>query len=404
MAKKAATKKETSTTKPASKKKPVKKVTPKKQKEDIKASNVKLKSGEGFEMSFGIPATEYRILPKKNDAAFWQAVLATEGFAKGKIYEVAGKSDVGKSAICANWVGQFQSLGEKGFLVDGERAMSQDFAKTIGLDSEKLMLARPEYGEAGFFALKQILTQYGGEVGYLDSTASMKPKAQVQEDKKDMASGARLASDKMPVIETLVHQQKATLFLISQIKEKPGVTFGNPEYIAGGAAYGYHSRVRMTVSSVAAEKDKKTGQREGYTFRIKVTKNHTGPKRTRPFDMLVDNLFRPRWTETAVAWALSFGLVDETNKTICGIPFSGAITKKNLGKAIAGQESLVFESAHALMQAEENKTPVNDYETQKDTSIGSEAEVADESGNSGGFNTIDILDDEVDDDMQDGAS
>lgn len=384
--------------------KAVKKTTPKAEKDAKKAENKLLMEKDGLLIEMGLPETQYRTTGDRSIDAFFATVMGTPGFVKGKVYEFAGKSDVGKTALSGLLLGKFQTQGDRGFFINAEGSLNPEFAKSLGINVGQMIHVRPEHGDAAFVGLRKVLKEMNGQFGVLDSTASMKPRAQVEEDRADMAASARLAASKMPAIEALVARTGATLVLISQIKLNPGVSFGSPEYTSGGSAYGYHSRVRMRFDAVKEEKDEETKQKIGYTLRIKVTKNHTAMKRTTPFDLIVDNAFRPRWTETALAWAKQFKLVNEEKLTVAGMPYQKVGRSKDAGllEALRGKEYVVFEAVDNLFrEAEKGNFVLNflslDDSGTDDSARSVESSLAPSADEVVEFQDLEISDEELDD-------
>lgn len=320
-----------------------------------------------FEVSDGIPDSKYRTFGDRNLNSFVSAMLATPGIMQGKIIELQGKSDTGKNGLALMFLAAWQKDGEKAYIIDLENSTTKEFAAKRGLDTDKVLIAKAKNGEAGFEAVKFIINQKGGTVGLFDSTGNIVPQSRI-DGNNDQAAVARITSQYMPQVEQWVNETGGNLVMISQIKEKPGVSFGNPEYSTGGSAVGFHSRVRLHLTKVETRRDEETKQQLGYALKIVVGKNHTGAKRSRPFYLIVNNLFDPLLAETAVRWAKEFKLTDEKDRTICGIPVKGAWGEKSMVEAIRGKEYAVFEECDAIMRAKEDANVV-DFEGQDDTSV-----------------------------------
>ena len=324
-------------------------------------------SKEGFTYSLGIAPQEFLIPEDKNWAAMLATILGTPGPVKGKFIEIAAKSDQGKSALADTIGAIFQRQGVEVGKIDIEGSMTDTFAASLGYDVSKFHYTHPFHGEGAFRAMRELLSR---NVGYmvLDSTAACIPESQILTDNNDMSALARLLTKELNKVDPLVRLQKSVVVMISQVKEKPGVSFGNPEYVTGGNAPGFHSRVRMQLRTVEKQKDD-LKQETTKTIRITITKNHTGPKRTIPFDIVVDNLFRPQLAETAVAWAEKFGFLDKDKGTICGIEYSGKGKYADAAAdAIRGKERTVFEAVDGWFKAKEaGNLSVSDYEKTDDS-------------------------------------
>lgn len=322
----------------------------------------KAKKDDGFEILEGIPESEYFKFEDRSLNALFSAMFGTPGLTRGKIYEIAGKSDVGKSALALRMIGWAQKQGEKGFDIDVEKGLNKEFAKKLGIDTSKLMVISPDHGEGAMKGLRVAVRDKGRTFGVLDSSTACLPENETNDAGGGMGAQARMMSSEMKKVDKIVAKYGAILFVISQVKTKPGVAFGNPEYVSsGGSAVGFHSRVRMVISKVEVEKDDKSAdaifqkQEKRFTMRLVISKNHTGPKRTIPFDLIVGNpnMFDIEITKTAVRWAKNFKLVDANKKLVAGVPFDGRGTEKDLEDALAGKEYKVFEAVDEIFKKRE---------------------------------------------------
>jgi len=328
-----------------------------------KEASEKAKKDDGFEILEGIPDSEYFKFEDRSLNSLFAAMFGTPGLTRGKIYEIAGKSDVGKSALALRLIGFAQKQGEKGFDIDVEKGLNKEFAKKLGIDASKLMVISPDHGEGAMKGLRVAIRDKGRSFGVLDSSTACLPENETNDAGGGMGAQARMMSSEMKKVDKIVAKHGAILFVISQVKTKPGVAFGNPEYVSsGGSAVGFHSRVRMVISKVEVEKDDKASdaifqkQEKSFTMRLVISKNHTGPKRTVPFDLIVGNpnMFDIELTKTAVRWAKNFKLVDTSKKSVAGIPFEGRGTEKDLEEVLKGQEYVVFEAVDAIFKARED--------------------------------------------------
>jgi len=110
---------------------------------------------------------------------------------------------------------------------------------------------------------------------YIDSIASMRPAALggKKKDKKDKSktewkddSGsqallARVMAKELPGIVSLMVNKRFTIVATNQIREKPGVSFGNPEYAPGGnaVAHAHDNRALIRKRAVPAGFPGKSG-------------------------------------------------------------------------------------------------------------------------------------------------
>lgn len=106
-------------------------------------------------------------------------------------------------------------------------------------------------------------------VFYIDSIASMRPEALVGEKKKGeykdesgaQALLARVLAANLPGVTSAMVEKRVTIVATNQIREKPGVSFGNPEYAPGGNAvkHAHDNRVMLRKRAVPAGWSGKSG-------------------------------------------------------------------------------------------------------------------------------------------------
>jgi len=107
--------------------------------------------------------------------------------------------------------------------------------------------------------------------------AALVPRAELEGDMGDIHVGlqARLMSQALRKLTAIVSKSKTCAIFINQIREKVGVTYGNPETTPGGRALKFYSSVRLEVRKGDAIKHGTdiTGNR----VKVKVVKNKVAP-------------------------------------------------------------------------------------------------------------------------------
>ena len=112
----------------------------------------------------------------------------------------------------------------------------------------------------------------------VDSVAALTPKNEIDGDMGDQHVGlqARLMSQALRKLTSVVHKMGSTVIFINQIRMKiGGMGYGTPETTTGGNALKFYSSVRIDVRRIATLKQGEDPV--GNRVRVKVVKNKVAP-------------------------------------------------------------------------------------------------------------------------------
>jgi len=90
-----------------------------------------------------------------------------------------------------------------------------------------------------------------------------------------MGLQARLMSQALRKLTSIVAKSKTCLIFINQLREKIGVMFGNPETTTGGKALKFYASLRLDIRRIGPVKEKEDVV--GSHVRVKVVKNKVAP-------------------------------------------------------------------------------------------------------------------------------
>jgi recombination protein RecA len=212
--------------------------------------------------------------------------LGVGGFVKGKMYELMGWEGTGKSTICGHAVAECQKRGGTVLYIDGEHAVDKNYFSSIGVDTNKMLIAQPSCGEEGFNIAMEMIQTGDIDLVIIDSDSSLIPKKVLDGEVGDSAIGKKaiLNSNAYPKLKGALSQHNVCVIVISQYREKIGVMFGNPTTTQGGHALKFYSDVRIEVSKSLAKEGDVT---YGNITKVKATKNKMNPPyRQAQFDII----------------------------------------------------------------------------------------------------------------------
>lgn len=202
--------------------------------------------------------------------------LGTGGFVKGKLYELMGWEGSGKSTICGHAAAECQKMGGKVAYIDGEHAVDKNYFKSLGVNTDNLLIAQPSCGEEGFNIALELINSGEVDLIIIDSDSSLIPKAVLDGEVGDSSIGkkSRLNSNAYPKLKTALSENNVCLIVVSQYREKIGILFGNPTTTQGGHALKFYTDCRIEVSkSLTKEGDVNISNKT----KVKAIKNKMSP-------------------------------------------------------------------------------------------------------------------------------
>ena len=145
------------------------------------------------------------------------------------------------------------------------------------MDVENLLISQPDNGEQALEIADQLISSAAVDLVVIDSVAALTPKAEIEGTMGDNKVGlqARLMSQALRKLTSTISKTNTTCIFINQLREKIGISFGNPETTTGGNALKFYASVRIDIRKAAAIKDGDT--QLGNLTRVKVVKNKVAP-------------------------------------------------------------------------------------------------------------------------------
>lgn len=204
--------------------------------------------------------------------------LGVGGLPRGRIVECYGHESSGKTTLALHVVANAQKAGGIAAFIDAEHALDPQYAAKIGVDLDNLIVAQPNSGEEALTICEELVKSGSLDVVVVDSVAALTPQAEIDGAMGDSHVGlqARLMSQAMRKLTSVIAQTKTLLIFTNQVREKIGVMFGNPETTPGGKALKFYASCRLQVQRIGALKNT-AGQVVGNRTRVKVVKNKVAP-------------------------------------------------------------------------------------------------------------------------------
>ncbi|MFA5160862.1 MAG: recombinase RecA [Elusimicrobiales bacterium] len=203
--------------------------------------------------------------------------LGVGGLPRGRVVEIYGPEAGGKTTLSLHVLAQAQKAGGTVAFIDAEHALDPAYAAKIGVDIDSMLISQPDSGEQALEITEKLVRSGALDLIVIDSVAALVPKAEIEGEMGDQHMGlqARLMSQALRKLTSVISKTKTCLIFINQIRHKIGVMFGNPETTPGGLALKFYSSVRIDIRKI--ENIKKGDEVVGTKVRAKVVKNKVAP-------------------------------------------------------------------------------------------------------------------------------
>ncbi|XP_010480995.1 PREDICTED: DNA repair protein recA homolog 2, mitochondrial isoform X2 [Camelina sativa] len=206
--------------------------------------------------------------------------LGVGGLPKGRMVEVYGKEASGKTTLALHIIKEAQKLGGYCAYLDAENAMDPSLAESIGVNTEELLISRPDSAEK-MLSIVDMLTKSGSvDVIVVDSVAALAPQCEldvpVGERYKDAQS--RIMTQALRKIHYSIGYSQTLIVFLNQVRShvKSSMRFPHAEEVTcGGNALPFHAAIRLKMIRTGLIK---TGNKiSGLNVCVQVVKNKLAP-------------------------------------------------------------------------------------------------------------------------------
>ncbi len=241
------------------------------------------------------------------------------GWARGRIYQLAGKPSSGKTFMALVGMAQWQSLDPENCcaFIDAEYTYDPDWAEMLGVDNDRVLLIKTNEGKKIFTGLvgrpmvnkvTKVVKQVEGLLGMikakmtmshvvkgkkitlklekmgmivLDSVAAMQAPMELESEvgKQNMAPLSRFLTVELKKLTPAVAHANVCFIAINHVKTKIGELHGNPDTTPGGAAWKHACSVMLMVAPMGGADNTLTDindEKYGHRIAVKVEKNKLG--------------------------------------------------------------------------------------------------------------------------------
>jgi recombination protein RecA len=183
--------------------------------------------------------------------------LATGGgIPEGRCTILYGTEDSMKTSLCLKLIAQAQKKypDKSAVFVDVEGVFSRNWARTLGVDVDKLVYIHPDNAEQMVDIVEGILYTEDASLVVVDSLAALLTTHESEKSAEDAIVGRTgLVINKfyrkmsMALGKARRAGRNPSVLCINQIRFKIGVTHGNPETMPGGPSFKYASSMTIRL-------------------------------------------------------------------------------------------------------------------------------------------------------------
>lgn len=218
------------------------------------------------------------------------------GWAEDRIANIVGDKSTGKTLLCIESAANFHSKYPDGkiYYRECEAAFDTRYAEELGMPIDAVDFGEPfETVEDMFDDLMRIVEKAKKPSLYiLDSLDSLTDRAELERDMSQGSYGAEKAKKLSQLFRRLVRKLSnahVSVIIVSQIRDKIGVTFGKKTTRSGGRALDFYASQVVSLAQVKTIKRTVSGieRPEGISIKARVDKNKISlPFREAEFDLL----------------------------------------------------------------------------------------------------------------------
>ena len=205
------------------------------------------------------------------------AALGIGGLPRGRIVEVLGAPEGGKTTLSLHCIAEAQKNGGIAAFIDAEHALDINLARKMEVDTDNLIVNQPDSGEQALDILEMLIRSGKVDIAVVDSVSALVPQVELDGSMGDAQMGlqARLMGKALRKITAATSESNTLVIFINQIRMNIGQSWGNPEVSSGGKALKFFASVRLDIRRIGPVLHKK--ETIGNKVRVKVLKNKLAP-------------------------------------------------------------------------------------------------------------------------------
>lgn len=175
--------------------------------------------------------------------------LGPAGLPRGRIVEIFGPPDAGKTTLALQIVARLQHHGLTVAWVDAENTFDPAWAASLGVSLEGLPVLRPETAETALEILHRLARTVALDLVVVDSAAALVPSLELEAGLGDGSPGlqARVLASGLRTLARLAANAAMAVVFLNQARIRKDREGGESETSACGPALKLHAAVRIAL-------------------------------------------------------------------------------------------------------------------------------------------------------------
>src|ERR1700735_3616977 len=173
--------------------------------------------GKGAVMTLGDDESPEPVATISTGSLALDLATGIGGYPRGRVVEIYGPESSGKTTLALHAIAEAQRGGGVAAFIDAEHALDIAYARSIGVETDKILISQPDTGEEAL-EITEILVRSGAvDLVVIDSVAALTPKAEIEGEMGDAHMGlqARLMSQALRKLTAITHKTGTTLIFLN---------------------------------------------------------------------------------------------------------------------------------------------------------------------------------------------
>lgn len=207
--------------------------------------------GEGSIMQLGERVVNPNVSVISTEFPELDEALGIGGLPRGKIVEIYGPKNSGKTVLCLKVIATCQREGGVCAYIDLEQTLDLGCATRYGVEMTDLYLAQPSSGKEALEIAKALI-QAGTKVVIIDSATSLMARAALEDNIQREAMRLRtcLINQALHELNNLTRLSGAVLIITNHVQLKPSLNCSRTEFPLRGMALHFYAAVRIALNPI----------------------------------------------------------------------------------------------------------------------------------------------------------